>query len=397
MPFGYLGAIALLTWCTFFALVAPRRAPLLSGMSFGFGFVINELPFLAVYCISGSTLLAAVQGDLASPGGRAVLGLAVATTAGLLIVTWRGLRAGQLVEAALSEGLGADWRAALDAGTAARLRRRLPFARILFRPVLVRRWDVERVADIRYGDAGRRNLLDVYRHRSRPEGAPVLIHLHGGGFHRGKKDREARPLLYRLASQGWVCVSANYRLQPHARFPDHLIDAKKVIAWVRAHGHEHGADTSTLFISGSSAGGHMACMAALTPNDPVFQPGFEQADTSVTAAISLYGYYGPAVAEDQPPSAPSAPSAYFRPDAPPFFLAHGDNDTLVPVESARAFADRLRAASSSCVVYAELSGAQHSFDRFHSLRFEAVVDGVEAFAAWVRSRQSTQHEDAQQP
>jgi hypothetical protein len=42
------------------------------------------------------------------------------------------------------------------------------------------------------------------------------------------------------------------------------------------------------------------------------------------------------------------------------------------------------------VVYAELPGAQHAFDLFHSLRFEAVVDGIEAFAAWVRSRQRAQ-------
>ena len=73
---------------------------------------------------------------------------------------------------------------------------------------------MERVADIRYGDAGRWNLLDVYRHRSRPSGCPTLVYFHGGAFRR--KSREARPLLSRLASQGWVCVSANYRLRPAA-------------------------------------------------------------------------------------------------------------------------------------------------------------------------------------
>jgi hypothetical protein len=71
--------------------------------------------------------------------------------------------------------------------------RRLPLARIVFVPFFFRRRDVARVASISYGDAGRKNL----------------------------------------ASQGWVCVSANYRLRPAAGFPDHLIDVKKVIAWVR--------------------------------------------------------------------------------------------------------------------------------------------------------------------
>jgi acetyl esterase/lipase len=160
---------------------------------------------------------------------------------------------------------------------------------------------------------------------------------------------------------------------------------KKVIAWVRGHGHKYGGDPSVLFVAGSSAGGHLASMAALTPNDPAFQPGFEDADTSITAAVSLYGFYG-SPGTDWP--RPSSPMAYVTADAPPFFVAHGDLDTVVIVEDARRFVEQLRSTSSNPVVYAELPGAQHSFDLFHSIRFEAVVDGVEAFTAWVRSRAS---------
>jgi acetyl esterase/lipase len=180
-----------------------------------------------------------------------------------------------------------------------------------------------------------------------------------------------------------VCVSANYRLGPAARFPDHLIDVKKVIAWVREHGDEHGADPAVVFVAGSSAGAHLAALAGLTSDDPSFQPGFEGADTSVVAVIGLYGWYGPL---DAGASLPSSPSDYARADAPPFFLAHGDLDTYAPVEGARGFVERLRRVSSRPVVYAELPGAQHSFDLFHSIRFEAVVDGIEAFAARVRSQ-----------
>jgi acetyl esterase/lipase len=244
-----------------------------------------------------------------------------------------------------------------------------------------RRRDVERVADLPYGDAGRRNLLDLYRRRDHPTGGPVLIHLHGGGYTRGRKNSQSLPLLYRLASQGWVCVSANYRLRPAARHPEHLIDLKKVIAWVRAHGDEYGANPARLFVSGSSAGAHMAALAALTPNDPAFQPGFEDADTSVTAAIGLNGWYGGYGGQDDT----SSPLRHVRRDAPPFFLAHGDHDTVAPVEVARRFAGALAGVSANPVVYAELPGAQHAFDLFGSLRFEQVVDAVDAFTAWVRS------------
>ena len=280
VPVGYLVTVALVTWCTLFALAPPRpRRSSPSNLSFWWGFWLNELPFLAIWWLLATTLLV------------------------------------------IGEGLGPGWRTAVDAGTAAG-RRRLPWARILFWPFPVRPRQVERVANLRYGDAGRWNLLDLYRRRSGPAGGPTLVYLHGGAFRGGVKSREARPLLYRLASQGWVCVSANYRLGRAARFPDHLVDAKRVIAWVREHGPGYGADPAALFVAGSSAGGHLAAMTALTPNDPTFQPGFERADT---------------------------------------------------------FVEGLASSSSSPVVYAELPGAQHVFDMFHSPRFEAVVAAIEAF------------------
>ncbi len=384
MPIGYLVTTALMALCTVFALAPPRpRRSSPSNRSYWFGFLVNELPFVAFYLLLASTLLAVGQGDIDTPVGWVGFGLAVLTTVGLVVVVRRALRTDTAIEHALSEGLGVGWRSAIDAERAARLRRRLPLARILFGPFFVRRRDVERMANISYGNAGKWNLLDIYRHRSHPSGGPTLVYLHGGAFRRGRKNNEARPLIYRLASQGWVCISANYRLSPSARFPDHLIDVKKVIAWVREHGHEYGADPAVVFAAGSSAGGHLASLAALTPNDPAFQPGFERADTSVTAAVSLYGYYGRHGTNEQPPS---SPLAYVGADAPPFFVAHGDQDTVVLVEDARLFVERLRSTSSNAVVYAELPGAQHTFDLFHSLRFETVVDAIEAFAAWVRSQ-----------
>jgi hypothetical protein len=49
-----------------------------------------------------------------------------------------------------------------------------------------------------------------------------------------------------------VCINANYRLSPAARFPDHLVDAKEVIAWAREHGPEYGADPTRVFVPGST-------------------------------------------------------------------------------------------------------------------------------------------------
>jgi acetyl esterase/lipase len=380
MPVGYLVGVIVVAIPTVFALAPLRSVP---NLSFRLGLLINEVPIIGFYWLLFDTALAFAQGDINTPGGWATVGLAAVITAGLATITRRQLQARPALEQAMAEALGPDWRAAIDPELAAPLRRRLPLARILLLPLSRRRHDVERVADIPYGDAGRRNLLDLYRHRAHPSGAPVLIHLHGGGYTQGHKNSQSLPLLYRLASQGWVCVSANYRLRPAARHPDHLIDLKKVIAWVRAHGPEYGADPALLFVSGSSAGAHMAAFAALTPNDAAFQPGFEDADTSITAAIGLNGWYGGYYG--QPDT--SSPLAHVRPDAPPFFIAHGDHDTVAPVEVARRFAGTLSGVSTNPVVYAELPGAQHAFDLFGSLRFEMVVDAIDAFTAWARSRE----------
>lgn len=384
VPFGYLTSTVLVAWCTLFALAPPRpRRSSRRNVSYWFGFLLNELPFVAFYWLLVSTLIAVGQGDIDSPVGWLAFGVAVVTTVGLAVVVLRALRARPVLDGALSEGLGTAWRAAIDDAFAVHLRRRRPWGRILVAPYLMRRGDVERIANISYGDAGKPNQLDVYCRRARRSGGPTLVYLHGGAFRSGRKNREARPLIYRLASQGWVCVSANYRLIPAARFPDQLIDVKKVIAWVREHAHEFGADPSVLFVAGSSAGGNLAALAALTAGDARFQPGFELADTAVTGAISLYGYYGGVGGTERPLS---SPHEQVSADAPPFFIAHGDRDTLVLVEDARAFVERLRSSSSNPVVYAELPGGQHTFDLVHSLRFEAVVDAIEAFAAWVRMR-----------
>ncbi len=355
MPIGYLISTGLLATCTAVALRPPRpRRSSPFRASFWLAFLVNELPFVGLFLLAGATALALADHDVSGPAGWAVVGLAALAAAGLVLVAWRAGATRPALERALGDALG----------TPVRLTRRLPWARILVAPYLFRRRDVERVANLRYGNAGRRNALDVYRHRSHPAGAPVLVHFHGGTFRSGKKNRQARALLYRLASQGWVCVSANYR-RP-APYADQLLDVGRVLAWVRAGGREYGADPHVVFAAGSSAGAHLAATAALT------------ADVPVAAVVCLGGYYGPADGV--------RPADHAREDAPPFLVVHGDRDTLVVAEDARSFAEQLRRVSRRPVVYAALPWGQHSFDLFHSIRFERVVDAVEAFAAWARSR-----------
>ena len=117
----------------------------------------------------------------------------------------------------------------------------------------------------------------------------MLLQIHGGGWMISNKNQQGFPLVYKLAANGWVCVSINYRLSPKATWPDHLVDCKRALAWVREHIDEYGGDPDYVVVTGGSAGGHLAAMVGLTANDPEYQPGFEAVDTTVRAMIPLYG------------------------------------------------------------------------------------------------------------
>jgi acetyl esterase/lipase len=269
------------------------------------------------------------------------------------------------------------------------------------------RRDVRRVGGVSYAGAGRpRPKLDVYAPREpATEPRPAIIQVHGGGWILGSRREQGVPLLTHLAANGWVGFNVDYRLSPRSTWPAQIVDVKRAIAWVRENGERFGADPSFVAITGGSAGGHLSALAALTAGDPAFQPGFEDADTSLAACIPFYGVYDMLDAEGlhlpivrhvlerlvfkttrrRDPDRFRAASPLYRvhEDAPPFFVIHGERDSLVPTVEARRFCDRLREESRSPVLYAEMRGGQHAFDLIPSWRTIPVLDAVERFLATV--------------
>jgi acetyl esterase/lipase len=373
VPVGFLITAGLVALGMGTSLWPPARSGLPGLATWFVSAIVNESPFLAFYYTGVSTLLA--SGGFRGAQVWIAVGLTIAPFVGTPVLVRRSLRAAPAIERALDRGLGPRWRSAGKPIAADP-----PWGRVVFAPLPLFHPGVRSIRNLSYGDAGRRNRLDLYRRRRGPSGGPVLIHLHGGGFSLapGRKSFYARRLLFRLAREGWVCISATYRLAPAATFPDELIDVKKVIAWARARASEYGGDPDRIVLAGSSFGARLATLAGFTTNDPAFQPRFEQADTSVAAVVGLYGYYG-ATASRQ--SLPSSPFDYASRGSVPLLIIHGDQDTLTPPNTARALAERARSASGNPVLYAELPGAQHSFDLLSSIRLEVITDGIEAFAA----------------
>ena len=95
-----------------------------------------------------------------------------------------------------------------------------------------------------------------------------------------------------LAEMGWVCLSVQYRVSPHHRWPSHITDVKTAIAWARANVDKFGGDRNFIAVAGCSAGGHLSALAGLTANDPEMQTDLPAgSDTSVDAVVGIYGRY----------------------------------------------------------------------------------------------------------
>jgi acetyl esterase/lipase len=391
----------------------PLRNPVFAVPSFFAGWYTGELPVWHVVWQAAATVAFGLAGAFGHWPGWLGLGVAVSSWAGLGVLALnghgaRGVFARAEEEMPLPPAQGRElprhggetmWR----------------FPRLVYplpRPVR----SVRVVRNVDYaGDAKRSHRLDIIRRRvDPPHRAPVLVHVHGGAWMVGNKREQGFPLMYELARHGWVCVTVNYRLSPRATWPDHVVDCKRAVAWVRSHIAEYGGDPGFIAVTGGSAGGHLSALVALSAGDRSFQPGFEDEDTSVDACVPLYGVYdmtggrgrikspnaryddglirllerqvfkrhfdeNPKIFED------ASPIYRVRPDAPPFFVIHGSNDTLVPVTSARRFVEELRSVSKSPVLYAELPQTQHAFDVLPSVR------SAHAVAAIVRFLESVRH------
>ncbi|MGH3449263.1 MAG: alpha/beta hydrolase fold domain-containing protein, partial [Haloechinothrix sp.] len=339
---------------------------------------------------------------------RAALGMAALSAVGLAALIGSAHRARDEVDDALAEALGSDYRSALvppshpgDLAT--------PWRQLVL-PFRMRNPEVRRKRNVAYARGGKRFLADIYTPRTPRRDCPVLLQVHGGGWMVGTKDQQGVPLMLHMAARGWVCVAINYPLSPKAKWPAHIVAAKQALAWVRQHIADYGGDPSFVATTGGSAGGHLSALLALTPNDPEWQPGFTDVDTSVQACVPHYGAYDFAAQTEsraakvlqrtvleryvvgQDPReyrdvyVAASPLARITADAPPFFVIHGKHDSLIPVADAREFVRRLRATSSQPVAYAEISGAQHAFDIFPSIRSAHVARGVQRFLEWAYAR-----------
>jgi acetyl esterase/lipase len=214
--------------------------------------------------------------------------------------------------------------------------------------------------------------LDLYLPAA-PAPHPLVIWIHGGGWKFG--DKGWMLYLRKLTRQGFAIASIQYRLSGTAKYPAAIDDCRDALRWLERNGAGYGLNAGDIFLSGASAGGHLAAFVALEAGYPaikavcVLYPATDL--TGFANQDAKHGYLpdflGGSVNEKRAEAIAGSPVNHVHGNAPPFLIFHGDKDTLVPIGQSEELNEKLHAAGveSHLVV---VHGSGHGF---------ALTDGQE--------------------
>lgn len=210
---------------------------------------------------------------------------------------------------------------------------------------------------------------------------PAVVFFFGGGWNGGTTEQFA-PHCERLAAEGFVAFSAEYRVQSrHAATPfDCVADGRSALHWIRNRAADYAIDPDRIYAAGGSAGGHVAVCAVASP--PLDEQASTPGATPPVAGLVLFnpvidtsaeGYGHARVGERW---REISPRHLVRPGLPPTLVFHGTADTVVPIHLAEAFRDAMHAADNTCTLIA-FDGLGHGFfnaDRDEGRAFETTME-----------------------
>jgi acetyl esterase/lipase len=149
--------------------------------------------------------------------------------------------------------------------------------------------DVTSKFDVPYlDDQDAHHRLDVYIPAKKDKPFAVLVHIHGGGWEIGDKSLMKTTGLF-YASQSVLFITPNYRLSPKALHPAHVEDCAAAVAWAFRHAEEMGGDKKRIFLSGHSAGAHLAALLA-TDAAYLQKHGFSPTDLACVIPVDAASY-----------------------------------------------------------------------------------------------------------
>ena len=90
-----------------------------------------------------------------------------------------------------------------------------------------------------------------------PEQAALLLNFHGGGFLKGRTDRDRRYCCWVMEQLNCMVWDVDYSLAPEAPFPFAAEEAYEIVSYVFEHAAELGIDKEKIILAGHSAGGNL--------------------------------------------------------------------------------------------------------------------------------------------
>ncbi|HEX2811453.1 MAG TPA: alpha/beta hydrolase [Sphingopyxis sp.] len=208
-----------------------------------------------------------------------------------------------------------------------------------------------------YGN-GPRQMLDIWAPDTAQQGdrLPVIVFFYGGGWNSG--ERASYGFVGRaLAQKGFVVVIPDYRLTPKAHWPDFLEDSAAAVAWTHRYIDGLAGDPDRIALMGHSAGAYNAVMLAL---DPTWLRAVKSDPAILRGVAGLAGPYDflpmekGGLAERAmgkvKPAEKTQPISYARGDAPPLWLASGDEDATVRPRNSQNLAAAIEKAGGSATL-----------------------------------------------
>jgi acetyl esterase/lipase len=230
--------------------------------------------------------------------------------------------------------------------------------------------------------------LDLFIPESRQsEKLPIIVYIHGGGWQNGNKEMGLEVLRPFLKNGKYIGCSINYRLSGEAKWPAQIYDCKAALRWIKANANKYGIDKDKIGIWGTSAGGHLVAMLALTSESNEFN-GEIGKHLNETAAISCaVDGFGPSdlLAMDDRPGAfehnsanspeskliggalqqnkdkalNASPVSWVSNKCEPMLIYHGTDDKLVIIEQSDKLYSLLKEAGTDDIYYIKINGAGH--------------------------------------
>ena len=243
------------------------------------------------------------------------------------------------------------------------------------------------VRDIEYARTPEKRLtLDVYRPSIEHTPLPVVVWVHSGVWHSGKKNRANSPALP-LVHHGFIVVIIGHRSASQANFPAQIYDCKAAIRWLRANAEQYHIDPDRIGVWGASSGGHLSALLGTSGDDHELEGnlGHQNYSSKVQAVVDFFGptdflqmdaagstithnapdspesrLIGEPIQENKEKVARANPITYVTQDDPPFLIVHGDRDRLVPYQQSQLLQTALIKVGIESTLYIQ-KGAGHGF------------------------------------